>query len=261
MPAGDLLSLLPSFKQLFESIGKKVIVYQRVNLAYGDMMGAYIGATYSIKDEKNVPVTMNRIVFDALRPFLLYQVYIEDFKEWKGEQTMYDMDDLRRRDTTMPYGSINRWPFYLWPEMSCDLSKPWLRGHLVTFGNLYGKILINRTERYTNMLISYHFLKCYRENVIFLGLPDEHEVFCKQFDLDLPLLKVDNFVEISMAITACKLFIGNQSACFQIAEGHKTPRLLEACKQIPNVIGSGENFYDFLNQQSLENLVDKICND
>jgi len=126
MPAGDLLSLMPSFKQLYENTGKKIIVYQRVNLAYGDMMGAYIGATYSIKDENSVPVTMNRAVFEALGPLLLLQDYIEGFCEWKGEPVNYDMDLLRQIDTTMPYGNIGRWPMYLWPEMSCDLSKPWL---------------------------------------------------------------------------------------------------------------------------------------
>lgn len=260
MPAGDLLALLPAFKKLWKETGKRVVVYQRVNLAYGDLYGAYVGATYSVKDENQVPVTMNTVVFNALRPFMLCQPYIQNFLEWKGEPADYDMDDLRRQDTTMPYGSINRWPFYLWPEMTCDLSQPWLRDHAISFHNLKDKILINRTERYNNMLISYHFLKSYEANVLFLGLPNEYDVFCKQFNLNIQKLEVKNFVDISIAIKSCKLYIGNQSACFQIAEGHKTPRLLEVCKQIPNVIGNGPNFYDCLNQCSLEYYVNILYN-
>lgn len=110
MPCGDLLSVLPGLKKVWEDTGKKWIIYQRVDLQYGDMYGAYPGAVYSIKNEAGVPVTMNKATFEALRPLLLYQEYIEEFREWSGEQVDYDFDLLRQIDTTMPYGSINRWP-------------------------------------------------------------------------------------------------------------------------------------------------------
>lgn len=263
MPAGDLLSLLPGLKKVYRDTGKKWIIYQKINLEYGDMYGAYIGAKYSIKNEGEVPVTMNKAVFDALLPLLLYQEYIEDFREWKGESVDYDMDLLRQCDTTMPYGSINRWPFYLWPEMSCDLSKKSLDVSLSFFASIpmHKKILINRTERYNNMLIGYTFLKKYGDNVIFIGLPSEHELFCRQNDISIPLLPVSNFFDLGVALNTCKLFIGNQSMCFQIAEHLKIPRILEVCKQLPNVIGSGPGFYDFLRQDHLEYYVNRLYNE
>ena len=48
MPCGDLLSILPGLKKVWKETGKKWIIYQRVNLEYGEMYGAYLGAKYSI---------------------------------------------------------------------------------------------------------------------------------------------------------------------------------------------------------------------
>lgn len=259
MPGGDLLSLLPSMRQLYNSTGQKAIIHQRVNLKYGDMFGAYPNAAYSIKNEESVPVTLNRAVFEALKPLLLNQDYIENFIEWDGQQTDYDFDMLRQYDTTMPYGSINHWAAYIWPEMNCDLSDGWIK-HPNVKCLQPKRILINRTERYNNMLISYNFLRKYNGFVHFIGLPHEHELFCKQNNLDIPHLQFDNFLQMSDAMYNSTVFIGSQSMAFQIAEGLKIPRILEVCKQMPNVIGSGPGFYDFLNQYSLEYYTDLLFN-
>jgi len=260
MPAGDLLSLLPGLRQVWKDTGNKWVIYQRVNLEYGGLYGAYEGAVYSIKNDHGVPVTMNLRTFAALRPLIEAQEYVESFVVWEGQPVMYDMDLLRQMDTTMPYGCINRWPWYIWPEMACDLSEPWLAPQMVCIGRKK-RILINKTERYGNMLVSYEFLRQYKDCVMFLGLPHEHKKFCDANNLDVPRYEADDFIEISMVLEQCKLFIGSQSAIFQVAEGLKVPRILETCRQIPNVIGSGPHFYDFINQRSLEYYVDKLYND
>lgn len=256
MPCGDLLSLMPGFKQVYESSGKKSIVYQRLNHGYG-IGGAYLGAKYSIFDEQGDPVTMNRGVYDAVRPLLLEQEYIEDFREWDGSDFDFNLDALREQPVTTPYGAINRWMFYVWPDTATDLSKPWLKALPLPKTN---KILINRTERYNNHLISYNFLNKYKEHVMFLGLPNEHTVFCRQNKLDIPHLKLNDYYEIASAMLSCKFYLGNQSSLFQICEGLKIPRVLEVCRDIPNVIGSGPGFYDFLTQRALEYYTDKLYN-
>lgn len=258
-PGGDLLSLLPGLRQIYRNTGKKPIIYQRVNLSYGESSGAYPGAVYSIKNEKDAPVTMNMAFFEALKPLLLSQDYIEDFKVWDGEAVHVDMDILRQQDTTMCYGSINRWPFYIWPDMACDLSEQSIRVSPVD--GYSDKILINRTERYTNMLIDYSFLKKYEGKVLFIGLPKEHEIFCEQNRINIPHLQLPDFLELARAISCCKLYIGNQSALFQVAEHMKINRILEVFKPMPNVIGSGKGFYDFLHQNSLEYYCEKLFNE
>lgn len=261
MPAGDLLSLMPGFKQIYESSGNKALIYQKVDHSYG-MFGAYLGAKYSIKNEEGEPVTMNRMVFEAVKPLLLAQDYIEDFVEWNGEDADFNFDVLREYPSTMPGGCINRWAFYVWPDMACDLSKKWLQvkeedewDHNLAIDS----ILINRTERYNNSLISYSFLKKYK-HVYFVGLDDEYNIFCKQNKIDIPRLKIAHYSHLAASLNQCKFYIGGQSSIFQVAEGLKIPRLLEVCKDIPNVIGSGPGFYDFLTQRSLEYYVEKLFN-
>ncbi len=260
MPAGDLLAQLPGLRQVSMDNDISIYLYQRVNLPYGDMMGAYVGAAYSIKDESNVPVTMNRPLFDALYPLLIYQDYIADFIEWDGHETNIDLDVLRMQDTTMPYGSLNRHAMYVFPDMATDLSKKWLTIPKKMDHRAVGKILINRTARYNNMLVSYNFLRKYKDSVLFVGLFEEHKSFCEQNKIDIPRLDLRDYLEIAIALQSCKLYIGGQSSIFQVSEGLKVPRLLEVCKQIPNVIGCGPGFYDFLNQYCLEYYVDKLFN-
>lgn len=259
MMAGDLLSCLPGLKQVSENTGNKWVIYQRINADYG-ASAAYPGAIYSIKDESGTPVTMNIQVHRALYPLLLAQDYIEDFLIWDSEQTIFNLDELRERDSTMPYGNLNRYINYLWPDTATDLSKAWLTIPKLMDVRTEGKILINRTERYNNMLISYRFLKNYGDKVIFVGLPNEHEVFCAKHKLDIPRLDATDYLEIAIAMQSCKVYIGNQSSLFQVAEGIKIPRILEVCQSIPNVIGSGPGFYDFLKQPHLEYYVAKLFN-
>jgi hypothetical protein len=259
MPCGDLLSLMPGFKQVYETSGTKALIYQKLNHAYG-IGGAYLGAKYSIVDDTGEPVTMNRMVFDAVRPLLMAQEYIADFLEWDGEDVDFNLDAIREQPVTTPYGCINRWAFYIWPDMATDLSKPWLDYPWIYNAAADKKILINRTQRYNNPLVSYNFLKKYEGYVAFVGLPKERDIFCWQNKVEIPLLLVNDYLEISSALHFCKLFIGNQSSIFQISEGLKIPRLLEVCRDIPNVIGSGPGFYDFLTQYSLEFYVDKLFN-
>lgn len=260
MPCGDLLSLLPGFKQIHESTGHKTIIYQRIDHPYGLYGGAYLGAKYSIANDQGEPVTMNRMVLNAVRPLLLSQSYIEDFKDWESEQYDYNLDALREQPVTTPYGAINRWMFYVWPETATDLSKEWLTIPYKIDQRVIGKILINRTERYNNSLISYNFLKQYEDKILFVGLPKEHEIFCKQNKLDVPRLEAVDYLEIAIALYNCKFYIGGQSSVWQVAEGLKIPRVLEVCRDIPNVIGSGPGFYDFLTQKSLEYYTAKLFN-
>lgn len=258
-PAGDLISILPGLKQVSKNNDCKWIIYQRVNQSYG-VHGAYLNAKYSIFNEAGEPVMMNLPTLRALKPLLLAQDYIEDFREWNGESVDFNFDALREQPTTMPGGSISRWAFYLWPDMATDLSKESITIPYKIDQRVIGKILINRTERYNNILISYNFLKQYGDKVMFVGLPNEHEVFCKQNKLDIPRLEAADYLEIATALYNCKVYIGNQSSCFQVAEHMKIPRILEVCNSIPNVIGSGPGFYDFLTQRALEYYVTKLFN-
>jgi len=215
---------------------------------------------------------MNQYAFDMVRPLLLAQPYIESVEVWTGQQCYVDLDAHRTRQLGLPYGSIHRWIGYLHPDMQTDLSKPWI--HINRYDNKSASliyrleeetdrvrdnyILINRTTRYNNQWLTYFSLEKYKDRLLFAGLPDEHEKFQKDWNFELPLLKVKDFYELAVAIKSCKFFIGNQSMCYAIAEGLKVPRILEVCDFAPNVIPHGENAYDMRLPGTLEYLVSKL---
>ncbi len=69
------------------------------------------------------------------------------------------------------------------------------------------------------------------------------------------LSQVSDFLQLAQLIAGSRLFIGNQSLPFAIAEALKVNRLLEVYYKAPNVAVSGRNGYDFCFQQQFEYLV------
>ena len=77
---------------------------------------------------------------------------------------------------------------------------------------------------------------------------------------NLRYLVVNDFLEMASHINSCKLFVGNQSFPFSIAEGLKVNRVLELCTWCPNVIVAGGNARDFYYQDHFEKNVAELYN-
>ena len=253
--AGDLITILPGLRELWIKTQQKVTIYQRIDLpAY-----YFDSAKHPTVNNDGTPVSMNRDIFNRLKPLLLQQGYIEDFKEWKGEQVDFDFSETRdRKSVPMPHGSIHHWWMITFPQMQTNLSRRWLYGINDEGG---GKnIIINRTDRYYNPMITYYFLKDY-DDVWFAGTKDEYESFKKQFELPcLNYLEVGNFLELADEIAKSNLFIGVQSMCWHIADGLKARRLLEVSPQYPNTWPTGGDGYLFAHQNTLEYFVSLFVN-
>ncbi len=103
------------------------------------------------------------------------------------------------------------------------------------------------------------FFKKYPK-LLFLGVPEEYDDMKSM----LPALEhrpVEDFLEMASLIKSCRLFIGNQSFPFSIAEGLKANRLLEVYYKAPNVIPEGPGAYDFMFQPQFEALAEQLYND
>jgi len=256
-PSGDLISFLSGIRKMWMDTGRKAVIYHRL-----DMIGnSYEGSVHPYENENKVPVCFNQYTFDMMRPLMMSQEYIEDYKVFTGQEHEIDLDKVRLETfTNQPKGSLNRWFNYAFPQMTCDLSKKWI---LINEGisNTYkDKVIINFTERHRNTFINYFFLKKYQDRIIFSGLKKERDLFCTQWDLDVPHLQVDNFYELAKAISGCKFFLGCQSFNFQIAEATKVKRILEIFPMMPNVVPCGEDAYDFYHQGAVEYYVEKLIN-
>jgi hypothetical protein len=253
-PAGDLIAMMAGIKHLCESQNTKAIIYQRLDVA----ALKYEGAINPFQDEIGDDVMMNRYMFDMLKPLIEAQEYVESFEVYTGQEYSIDLDKARMEVfTNQPRGSINRWIFYIYPQMACDLSNAWIYPKKLDVFGQSDVIAINFTFRYRNTLADYNILKQYK-NIVFVGLPEEHAHFCKHWGMDIPLKKFNNFKESAVYLKSCKFFLGNQSFCYQLAESMKIPRLLELSPVLPNVIPNGKDGYDFYHQQALEYYLEKL---
>jgi hypothetical protein len=247
---GDLVALMAGLQQIYKTTGRKITIYQRLNLE----VQYYEGATHVTHHEGN-PVCMNEELFTRLWPLIDSQEYIEKFEIWIGQSFDWDIDLSRdSRVIPLPNGLIHNWAWAMYPEMACDLSVPWLDvlPKSIKEDTYKDKIIINRTQRYTNPYITYFFLREYERHLLFSGTEGEHTLFCKEWGLDIPHLKTDNFLQLAQIICWCKGGIYNQSLHFHIAEALKTPRILELCTLFPNTFPHGANGKGFYHQKSLE---------
>lgn len=266
---GDLINFLPGIKHVCERDNKRAIL----------ILGLDINWQSVGQLTRKSPATISHQMFESLKPLLLSQSYIAQVLSWEEfapdtyklwcdffkilrtpkemiefhnlhfSHTFVDLDKIYLTPTNIPFGNIHRWPWYCYPDMACDLSKPWLE--VEPDDSMQDTIIVNRTLRARNDSINYRFLK--GSPVIFVGHVDEFERFGIENELpDLIYLETMNLLELAVAIRSCKFFIGNQSLCFALAEAMKVPRILETCSYLPNVIPCGEKAYDFYFQSVLE---------
>lgn len=247
--AGDTIAAIPTMREYYRKMGIKPILYLRegVEAFY------YEGAVHPVKSPttgKNV--MLNDAMINMLIPLLKAQPFFEDVKKWTDEEIAWDLDDIRETNVGMPGLSINRWYFYVFPDMACDLSKPWLEVPDSDKDLAKGKIIITRTERYTNPYIDYSFLKPFEDELIFSGTMREYNNFCMSYDLNIPKLTVTNFLDLAQAIKQSRFHITNQTMANQISTGLQHKSILEVCTYAPNCIPIGEDRFDFLAQAALE---------
>lgn len=268
--SGDCITILPGLKHLYKETGKKVRLYQRLDLPadYGH------NDAHPIKDANGRMVCMNRSMFDMMKPLIEAQEYIESFQIWEGQPVLFDYD-LTRQNSQMPLpgGSIHKWPSLIFPQLECDVNNEWLHVPIPenTKQSIFIKvngvkmltlvddfIIINRTSRYNNPYISYFFLKEHQDNILFTGTESECHKFNNDFNLNLPYLLIDDFYKLAIAIKRCRFFIGVQSLCWHLSDAMKVPRILEVCVQYPNTFPTSSNGYSFISQGALEFFFNKL---
>jgi hypothetical protein len=99
-----------------------------------------------------------------------------------------------------------------------------------------GKIIIARSPRYNNAFFPWEdIVKHYGPRLRFVGLPVEHQTFCRLYG-HVEYLPTPDFLFLAQCIAGSDLFIGNQSAPLAVAEGLKHRRIVEVCLSVCDVI-------------------------
>lgn len=185
-------------------------------------------------------------VADKIASLLRHQPYIKDVKFGAPSAPVdYDLDDFRIFWRTKPkFGkSICDWHLECFGMDVNSKDAPWITVDCVT--EVPGKpVVVNRTPRYQNPAFPWKKVaEKYRDKACFVGTGDEYERFCKDHKWNLPHVQTKNFLELARVIAGCKLFIGNQSSPYAIAEGLKKKAVLEVWDTDPNCIFDRPNVY------------------
>lgn len=275
---GDVIASLVGLKNICHETNSKLIIYFRLGLP----MGSYFPTqNHPTIDENGQAVGINQSGFDMLKPLLESQYYIKEVRLFNGEKDFdYNLESCRKFSLLpLPAGQLQTYDSFTYPELGCDLSKPWIViDYAKQFlqdaenGKTYyntdllnehkkkhlNKIVISRTERYTNPYITYNFLKEHENNIYFVGTEREHSLFCNQWKLNIHHYKVKDFLQLAVLIMCCKFFMGNASFCWHLAEAMKVKRILEFCREFPNSSPIGEHGYQFLKQEALLYYFEKL---
>jgi hypothetical protein len=193
-------------------------------------------------------VMLNRYMFDNLRPLLLECDFIEDVVIYTNQKIDYDLDSFRKIGFNLGAGDIKKWYLYAFPELQYHYSNEQVLNyhHYKSFEQSYwgdAFIVLNRSERYNNGQIDYSILNQVQIPIYFVGTDTEFAIM-KNIVWDLQHKKVSNFLELKDFIAYSKLFIGNQSMCYAIAEQVNTNKLLEVFFGCPNVITEGLEMFN-----------------
>lgn len=252
---GDVWASIPAIQQNYFNTGKKANLYLIKNVP----AFYYEGAVHPTKSDIGEHVMLNQKMIDMMIPLLkeqdfineVYSVDYSDYETYKDKIQVH-LEWFRETHVGLPNFSINRWYFYVFPDLTSDLSGKWLQVPCSENDFCKDKIIITRSERYNNPDIDYSFLKPYEDDCVFCGTMREYNNFCMSYGLNIRKLNIDNFLELAQAIKQSKFHITNQTQAFQLSEGQKHPRILELCSFAANCIPIGEHAFDFHKQLGLE---------
>jgi hypothetical protein len=102
-------------------------------------------------------------------------------------------------------------------------------------------VVFSRSPRYHNRSFPWRrvFGK-YGRQAVFVGTQNERDVFSAEFG-PVRHFPTATLLDLAKVIAGCRLFIGNQSCPFAIAEGLKQNAILEFCTQVPDCNFRREN--------------------
>jgi hypothetical protein len=202
-------------------------------------------------------VRMTAKFANAMREFLLRQSWVDSVEVapfFHKKEIDVDLDEMRDINVSMDKGSIvdyYAWTFAVQYDNICD---PWVQASDM-MEDYSEYVIVSRSHRYRSPLIRYEFLSgC--ELVGFIGLDNEYDDFrryCPQARrISLQSNRRSAYEIAASVIKSCRMFIGNQSFFYALAEALKVPRLLEVSPICPNVRQYGRYAYSALHENVMK---------
>jgi hypothetical protein len=244
--AGDLIYSLSSAYAAFELYGKPIdfyIGFKQKNGVPGHPSGSF---------------TMNDVTYNYLKPLLEYQPWINSVQKHTNQEIDYNFDWFRDIGLNLTAGDLRMCHNGIYPELNRSLTISPLMTPERNLEYLNDSIIISLSKRYRNNTINYSILEPIANKCLFVGLDDEYTQFNRNYFMGIKRLHVKDALHMAQIISSCKLFIGNQSSSFEIAEQLKVPRLLEVFNQCPNVIPIGGEAYGYYTTENFKYYLTKL---
>ena len=243
---GDMIYSLSAAKKASQTYNKQIhfmIGFKEPNTVPGHPSGK---------------MCMNDETYNYIKPLLEFQPYIAKVSKHNGEQVHMNFDAFRHIGLNLAAGDLRMAHGYVYPETQSDLSIGALMAPENKLDNLSDKIVINLSTRYRTPSLNYAILEPIQDKIVFVGLDDEYNKFRLGYGFHPKRMHVKDALHMAQIISSAKLFIGNQSSTFAIAEQLKVPRLLEVHNRCPNVIPMGGEGYYYQTTEGLSRLIQKF---
>tara|TARA_X000001036_G_C20518615_1_gene741193 strand:+ start:49 stop:927 length:879 start_codon:yes stop_codon:yes gene_type:complete len=240
---GDIINSLPFIKE----IAKK----KRCNLLINLNKRINTDKINNLHPSKGVFLKKNS--YEKLLPLLKVQPFLNKIDIYKNQNIDINLDLFRDLPINFNIDSV-RWYLHI-TGINSNLNSPYLLkiNKNKKFKNC---IVFMRSLRRQNKHIKFKFLNKYK-NLIFIGLYNEYLDLKKQIK-DLKFYNCKNFLEMAEIINASRLFIGNLSFGYTLAEGLKKPRLVESYLDFPLIYPNDINGCEFYFQEHFEKHVKDI---
>jgi hypothetical protein len=150
--------------------------------------------------------------------------------EWQDDPVGITHDLARFRSMHwVPTESLITWQARFFNLMLPLAPEPWL----TVDAEKHGRIVVGRTARYHTTYFPWRLIvDDYGDDILFVGLPAEHQDFQIQARRKIDYAPTANLFEAAKIIAGSRLFIGNQSVMFWMAAGLGHPLIQETHHEI-----------------------------
>jgi hypothetical protein len=176
------------------------------------------------------------------RTFLTTQSYVEDVLEWNLEQVDFNMDDFRLNVRAAPSLQLVDAHAKCF-NLTIDKTQPWIEVEPLK----EAEIVVSRSTRFHDVPFDWTPLEPYQDRAVFIGFQEEHEEFEKLTGMKVRYLselqgeREDLFLMFARVIRGSKLFVGNSSFLWTLAEAMKVNRVMDVYHGYPNCLPQTPN--------------------
>jgi len=152
----------------------------------------------------------------AICPLIEAQPYVVR-SQWEETSRGYNLDVWRSQrpwphGVTLAHMQARSLGVQLHPE------RPWLKAT----PRKVARVVISRGPRWRSNRFPWgKVVRQYRGEMVYVGLPQEHQAFCDACGDVVPYLPTANFLEMAEVIAGAELYVGSQSSPLWVAEGLK----------------------------------------